>query len=63
MIRTSVMTSLEGRSIAFVNLFLFTIYFTYIIIGNASFLLGYSERAEVGPLIYDPTEISQKLKA
>ena len=37
MIRTSVMTSLEGRSIAFVNLFLFTIYFTYIIIGNASF--------------------------
>ena len=35
MIRTSVMTSLEGRSIAFVNLFLFTIYFTYIIIGIA----------------------------
>ena len=38
MIRTSVMNQLEGRSIAFVNLFLFTIYFTYIIIGGVVFM-------------------------
>ena len=34
----TVMNQLEGRSIAFVNLFLFTIYFTYIIIGGVIFM-------------------------
>jgi len=38
MIRTSVLSGLEGRSIAYVNIFLFMIYFTYIIIGGVVFM-------------------------
>jgi hypothetical protein len=38
MIRTSVLAALEGRSIAYVNIFLFMIYFTYIIIGGVVFM-------------------------
>lgn len=38
MIRTSVLAALEGRSIAYVNVFLFMIYFTYIIIGGVVFM-------------------------
>jgi len=38
MIRTSVLAGLEGRSIAYVNIFLFILYFTYIIIGGIVFM-------------------------
>ncbi|CAG5095039.1 Oidioi.mRNA.OKI2018_I69.XSR.g14002.t1.cds [Oikopleura dioica] len=38
MIRTSVMSSMEGRSIGYVNIFLFIVYFTYIIIGGVVFM-------------------------